>query len=107
MPKNLVFYLMITLFLIPIIGTNLFLSFIGNILLLLFLVPALLIVITFLGLNSIKSNLRQCSNCGITVIGSNSICLNCGNVVNPSINENQIYENPKNKIIEVEAEEVK
>ena len=50
--KNLLTYSLIIFIVIPIFGINFFISFIGNILLILFLVPLLLVAIVFIGFNS-------------------------------------------------------
>ena len=48
--KNLLTYSLIILIVIPIFGLNFFISFVGNILLLLFLIPLLLLILVFMGL---------------------------------------------------------
>ena len=61
--KNLLTYSLIILILIPIFGINFFISFLGNILLLLFLIPLLLVILFFIGflmvLDQISANLRM------------------------------------------------
>ena len=57
--KNLLTYSLIILIVIPIFGLNFFISFIGNILLLLFLIPLLLLVLVFIGFNSYKSKINN------------------------------------------------
>ena len=57
--KNLIIYLLIMLFVIPIFGFNFLISFVGNILLLLFLIPLLLLVLVFIGFNSYKSKINN------------------------------------------------
>ena len=61
--KNLLTYSLIILIIIPIFGFNFFISFVGNILLLLFLIPLLLLVLVFIGflmvLDQISANLRM------------------------------------------------
>ena len=104
--KNLLTYSLIILFVIPIFGFNFFISFVGNILLLLFLIPLLLLVLVFIGFNSYKSKINTCSNCGTISLGLNETCMNCGaNLENTSKN-NQLYEKPSESTIEVKAEEV-
>ncbi len=105
--KNLFTYSLIALMLIPIFGVNIFISFIGNILLLLFLIPLLLVILVFIGFNSYKSKINTCDSCGAMSLGSNKTCMNCGaNLENISIN-NQFNIKPSESTIEVKAEEVK
>jgi DNA-directed RNA polymerase subunit RPC12/RpoP len=92
---------------IPIFGLNFFISFLGNILLLLFLIPLLLAILVFIGFNSYKSKINQCHNCGSISFGLSETCMNCGaNLENISIN-NQFDKNSSEITIEVNAEEVK
>ena len=105
--KNLLVYSLIIIILISIFGFNFLISFIGNILLLLFLIPLLLLVLVFMGFNSYKSKINTCSNCGAISLGLSETCMNCGaNLENISIN-NQFDKNPSESTIEVNAEEVK
>ena len=105
--KNLLTFSLILLFVIPIFGFNFFISFIGNILLLLFLIPLLLLVLVFIGFNSYKSKINICSNCGAISLGLSETCKNCGaNLENISKN-NQLDKKPSESTIEVKAEEVK
>ena len=105
--KNLLTYSLIVLIFIPIFGLNFFISFIGNILLLLFLIPLLLLVLVFIGFNSYKSKINTCSNCGAISFGLSETCMNCGaNLENISKN-NQFNKKPSESTIEVKAEEVK
>ena len=61
--KNLVTYSLITILVIPIFGINFLISFLGNILLLLFLIPLLILLLLFIGflmvLDQISANLRM------------------------------------------------
>ena len=105
--KNLLTYSLIALIVIPIFGMNFFISLLGNILLLLFLIPLLLVILVFIGFNSYKSKINQCHNCGSIYFGLSETCMNCGaNLENISIN-NQFDKNPSESTIEVNAEEVK
>ena len=105
--KNLLTYSLIILIVIPIFGLNFFISFIGNFLLLLFLIPLLLLVLTFIGFNSFKSKINTCSNCGAISLGLSQTCMNCG-VDLENINKNsQLDKKPSESTIEVKAEEVK
>ena len=105
--KNLLLYSVIILIIIPIFGINLLISFLGNILLLLFLIPLLLITLIFVGFNSYKSKINKCSSCGVISLGLSETCMNCGaNLENISKN-NQFDKKPSESTIEVKAEEVK
>ena len=105
--KNFLTYTLIILLVIPIFGINFFLSFLSNILLLLFLIPLLLVILVFIGLNSFKSKINRCSNCGAISLGLNETCINCGANLENIINKNQFNKKPSESTIEVKAEEVK
>ena len=103
--KNLLTYSLIALITIPIFVINFFISFLGNILLLLFLIPLLLVILVFIGFNSYKSKINTCENCGVISLGLSKTCMNCGaNLENISIN--QLNKKPSESTIEVKAEEV-
>ena len=105
--KNFFIYSLMILIVIPIFGLNFFISFLGNILLLLFLIPLLLVILVFIGFNSYKSKINTCNNCGAISLGLSENCMNCGaNLENISIN-NQFDKKPSESTIEVKAEEVK
>ena len=76
--KTLLTYILIPFVVISIFGINFFISFLGNILLLLFLIPLILLLILFLGFNSYKSKIKTCNNCGAISLGSSETCMNCG-----------------------------
>ena len=105
--KNLLTYSLIILIFIPIFGINFFISFLGNILLLLFLIPILLIILVFIGFNSYKSKINTCNSCGAISLGLNEKCMNCGAKLENISKNNQFYEKPSESTIEVKAEEVK
>ena len=105
--KNLLTYSLIIFILIPIFGFNFFISFVGNILLLLFLIPLLLFALVFLGFNSYKSKINTCSNCGAMSLGSVENCMNCGADLENISKNNQLDKKPSESTIEVKAEEVK
>ena len=105
--KNLLTYSFIILIVIPIFVLNFFISFIGNILLLLFLIPLLLIVLTFIGFNSFKSKINTCSNCGAISLGLSQTCMNCGVDLENINKSSQLDKKPSESTIEVKAEEVK
>ncbi len=105
--KSLLTYSLITLIIIPIFGFKVLISLVGNIILLLFLVPLLLLIIVFIGFNSYKSKIRTCSNCGAISLDLSETCINCGANLNDINKGNRLYKNPSDSTIEVEAEEVK
>ena len=104
--KTLLTYSSIILIVISIFGFNFFISFLGNILLLLFLIPLLLLLLVFIGFNFYKSKINTCDNCGAISLGLSETCMNCGaNLKN--INNNQFDKKPSESTIEVSAEEIK
>ena len=105
--KNLLTYSLIILLVIPIFGFNFFISFVGNILLLLFLIPLLLLVLVFIGFNSYKSKINTCTNCGVISLGLSETCMNCGADLENVSKKNQLDKKPSESTIEVEAEEIK
>ena len=105
--KTLLTYILITFVIISIFGINFFISFIGNILLLLFLIPLFLLLILFIGLNSYKSKINTCSNCGAISLGLSDTCMNCGENLKDSNKESKYDKNPSERTIEIKAEEVK
>ena len=104
--KNLLTYTLITFIMISIFGINFFLSFLGNIILLLFLIPLLLLLLVFIGINFYKSKMNVCSNCGTISLGFSDTCMNCGANLENKIKENQIDKKPSESTIEVKAEEI-
>lgn len=105
--KTLLTYTLITFVIISIFGINFFISFLGNILLLLFLIPLFLLLILFIGLNSYKSKINTCSNCGAISLGLSDTCINCGENLKDSNKESKYDKNPSERTIEIKAEEVK
>ena len=105
--KNLLTYLLIIFIIVPIFGINFFISFIGNILLLLFLIPLLLISLVFIGFNFYKSKINTCNSCGAISLGLSETCMNCGANLENISNYNESKKKPSESIIEVNAEEVK
>ena len=105
--KSLITFSLILLIIIPTFGINFLISFFGNILILLFLIPLLLIIIAFLGFNSLKSSINTCARCGAITIGSENNCINCGfNLQDIDIKEDESVNNPSERTIEVKAEEI-
>ena len=104
MNKNFVIYSLIFLIVVPIFGLNFIIKFVGNILLLIFLIPLVIFLIAFLGLNSLKSQVKTCSECGSINLGVNDICMNCGADLGYKNLKN--FKNPSETTIEVKAEEI-
>ena len=105
--KNLFTYSLIFIVLVPLFGFNFFISFLGNILLLLFLIPLFLLLILILVFNSLKSKINTCSNCGTISLSSNGTCINCGSDLENISKINQINKKPSESTIEIKAEEIK
>ena len=104
--KTLLTYSLVILIIIPIFGIKFLISFLGNILILLFLVPLLLLLLTFIGFNSYKSKINTCSNCGAISLGLSETCMNCGANLSDMSKKNQLDSKPSESIIEVKAEEI-
>ena len=107
MTKSLTTYFLIFLLLIPIFGFNFLISILGNILLLTLLVPILLFLIALISINSIKSKVKVCNQCGAVSFGINNTCINCG--VDLSNTDEKKFDNsnkPGETTIEVKAEEI-
>ena len=105
--KNFITYSLIILIVIPLFGIKFFISFLGNILILLFLIPILLLLLIFIGFNSYKSKINTCSNCGAISLDLSETCINCGADLKDSSKENQLNKKPSERTIEVKAEEIK
>ena len=105
--KNLLTYSLITFIVIPIFGIKFFISFLGNILILLFLIPLLLLLIVFIGFNFYKSKIQICNNCGAMSTGLSDTCMSCGADLGNFSKSNQLDKKPSESIIEVNAEEIK
>ena len=105
--KNLLTYSLILLIVIPIFGINFFISFLGNILLLLILIPLLLVIVLLIGFNSYKSKINTCNSCGAISLGLSETCMNCGANLEKMNDNNQFDQKPSESTIEVKAEEVK
>ena len=104
--KNLLTYSLIILIVIPIFGFNFFISLVGNILVLLFLIPLLLLVLVFLGFNSYKSKINTCINCGAISLGLSETCMSCGADLDNISKKNQLDKKPSESTIDVKAEEI-
>jgi len=108
MNKNLVTYSIIFLILISLFGFNFFLSLIGNLLLLVFLIPLLIISVLLISFNSLKSKVSTCNQCGTVTLGNNNICMNCGaDLENTNSKSSESVKQPSETTIEIKAEEIK
>ena len=105
--KNLLTYSLMIILFIAIFGINFFISFVGNILILLFLIPLLLLLLVIMGFNSYKSKINTCSNCGVISLGLSETCMNCGANLEDISQRNQLDKKPSESTIEVKAEEIK
>ena len=105
--KTTLFYSLIILIMIPIFGFNFLISLLGNIILLLFLIPLLILLLVFIGFNSYKSKINTCSKGGTISLGLNSTCNNCGADLKNTSKNNQLNDKPSESTIEVKAEEIK
>ena len=96
------------LILIPFFGFNFLISLIGNVLLLLFLVPILIFLIVLIGFNFLKSKAKTCYQCGTISMGTDNTCMNCGaDLSYDYIQDMEESNKPGEKIIEIKAEEIK
>ena len=108
MTKNLTTYLLIFLLIVPFFGFNFLISIIGNILLLVFLIPLLIFIILLISFNSLKSKVNTCNQCGTLNLGINNTCMNCGaDLENTNSKSSAILKKPSEATIEVKAEEIK
>ena len=105
--KNLLTYSLILIILIPFVGINFFISFLGNIIILLFLVPLLLLLVFFVAFNSYRSKMNTCKQCGSISFGLTNNCMNCGAELEDISKKNQLDEKPSESTIEIKAEEIK
>jgi len=106
MNKSLVTYSFVSFLVIFFFGFNFLFSLLGNILIILFLVPVLLIIIAFLIITSFKSKYKVCTNCGTTLISDSESCLYCGSNFSEIKNKRDYSEDARNETIEIEAEEI-
>ena len=107
MTKSLTTYLLIFLLIVPIFGFNFLISIIGNILLLVFLIPLLIFLIILISFNSLKSKVNTCNQCGAVSLGINNTCMNCGsNLDDTNPINSEAFNKPSETTIEVKAEEI-
>ena len=108
MNKSLVTYSLIFLILISLYGFNFFLSLVGNLLLLIFLIPVLIFLILLISFNSLKSKVNICNQCGTVSLGISNTCMNCGADLNDkNSTSSECLKKPSETTIEVKAEEIK
>jgi len=105
--KTIITYSLILLIAIPIFGINFFISFLGNIIIILFLIPILFLLLIFIGFSSYKSKINTCNNCGAVSLGLSDTCMNCGSKLEDISNKNQLNQKPSESTIEIKAEEIK
>ena len=106
MNKSIATYSIISFLIIFFFGFNFLFSLLGNILILLFLTPILLIVVAFLTINSFKSKFKVCTNCGSTIISESESCLYCGLNFREANNNKKYSDDAGSETIEIEAEEI-
>ena len=106
MNKSLVTYIIISFLIIFFFGFNFLFSLLGNILILLFLTPILLIIIVFLTFNSFKSKFKVCTNCGMSIVSDSESCLYCGSNLSRIEDKKNSSDNASSETIEIEAEEI-
>ena len=107
MNRRVVTYSLIFLLLVPIFGFNSLISFISNIMILIFLVPLLIFIVLLISFNSLKSKTKICNQCGNISLGINKTCMNCGaDLYNEDLNNVDISDKPSQTTIEIKAEEV-
>ena len=105
--KNLLNYSLLVLIIVPIFGVKFFISFLGNVLLLLVLIPILLLLLIFIIFNSYKTTLNNCNECGAINVGLNDTCRNCGAKLEDINQKSRLEKKPSESVIEVNAEEIK
>ena len=105
--KDILTYSLILIIVTAIFGINFLISFLGNILILLFLIPLFIFLLIFVGFNYYKSKFNQCSNCGAISLGLSDTCITCGADLNDINKRNQFDKKPSESTIEVKAEEIK
>ena len=106
MNKSLISYSIISFLVIFFFGFNFLFSLLGNILIILFLTPILLLVIAFLLITSFKSKFKVCTNCGTTLISDSESCPYCGSNFSEIKNKKEYSDDASNETIEIEAEEI-
>jgi len=105
--KNFLTYSLIILLVIPIFGIKFFISFLSNIVILLFLIPLLFLVLLLIGFNYYNSKISRCDSCGAISLSFSDTCMSCGADLENMSNEYQLNKKPGESTIEVKAEEIK
>ena len=107
MNKSLFTFSLIFLILTSVFGFNFFLNLIGNLLILIFLIPLLILAVLLISFNSLKSKVNTCNQCGTVTLGIDNTCMNCGaDLENTSTKSSEILKKPSETTIEVKAEEI-
>ena len=107
MQNKFIPYSLFFILIIPLFGLNFLIGLLGNIILLIVLVPLLILIIGFLSLNSFKSNINLCESCGSTIIGNYDDCPYCNNnFIKKTQEDDNLSTDASNKIIEIKAEEI-
>ena len=84
------------------------LNLIGNLLLLIFLIPLLIIAVLLINFNSLKAKVNTCNQCGTVTLGIDNTCMNCGaDLENTNLKSSESLKKPSETTIEVKAEEIK
>ncbi len=104
--KNLLTYSLITIIIIPLLGIKFLFGLLGNILMLLFLIPIFILLVIFLVFNSYKSKINICNNCGTISLDLNKNCMNCGANLENNMDRDEFNQKPSESTIEVKAEEI-
>ena len=108
MNKSLFTYSLIFLILSSLFGFNFLLNLIGNLLLLIFLIPILILAVLLISFNSLKSKVNTCNQCGTITLGINKTCMNCGaDLEETNLKSSESLKKPSETTIEVKAEEIK
>ena len=108
MNKSLFTYSIIFLIFASLFGFNFFLNLIGNLFLLIFLIPLLILAVLLISFYSLKSKVNTCNQCGTLTLGINNTCINCGaDLENTNSKSSEILNKPCETTIEVKAEEIK
>ena len=107
MPNKLIPYTLIFVLIIPLFGFNFLIGLLGNILLLIFLIPLLILGLGLLGLNLFKSSIKTCENCGSTIILNNGDCPYCDfRLIKNIEKDDNLSSDASNEVIEIKAEEI-
>ena len=108
MNKSLFTYFLIFFIITSLFGFKFFLNLNGNLLLLIFLIPLLILAVLLISFNSLKSKVSTCNQCGTVTLGINNTCINCGaDLENKDSKISEILKKPSETTIEVKAEEIK